>query len=57
MEKFNFLLCKKVNMIKISEVLNFYKEYKKEKKFNRFNLMQYFARHRLNELIKCLEDF
>ena len=32
-------------------------EYQKEKKFNRFNLMQYFARHRLNELIKCLEDF
>ena len=32
-------------------------EYKKEKKFNRFNLMQYFARNRLNELIKCLEDF
>jgi hypothetical protein len=32
-------------------------EYKKEKTFNRFNLMQYFARHRLKEMIDHIGDF
>jgi hypothetical protein len=32
-------------------------EYKKEKKFNRFNLLQYFARHRLKEMIDRIEEF
>lgn len=32
-------------------------EYKKEKKFNRFNLLQYFARHKLKEMIDRIEEF
>lgn len=32
-------------------------EFQKEKKFNRFNLMQYFAKHRLREMIDKIGDF
>ena len=32
-------------------------EYQKEKKFSRFNLMQYFARHKLKEMIDRIGEF
>ena len=32
-------------------------EYKKIKTFNRFNLFQYFTRHKLKEMVDCIGDF
>jgi peptidoglycan hydrolase CwlO-like protein len=41
----------------IEDEIEVLKEYEKEKTFNRFNLFQYFTRHKLKEMIDCVGDF